>query len=415
MNKKKGIFDSGWNFEEADTKEYTHGFHSYPAMMIPQIARRLIQEYGKNAESVLDPFMGSGSSLVEAVLHDTTKKVYGLEINPLATLIAKVKTTRLNPELLQKEFLILKNKIPRTVESSKPNFFNIDFWFKPSVIQNLNKIKTCIGGIEDKDFQDFFKLCFSETVRKVSNTRNSEFKLYRMSEDKLREFDPDVFETFENIVLKNITRMDAFYNKSKNKNFQVNILKEDTRKKTSIPDKECDFLVTSPPYGDSRTTVAYGQFTRLSSHWLDYDSAEVKEMDKKGLGGIPTKDLINNLNSETLKEVLNQIKEKDEKRAKDVLAFYTDFDKCTEEINRIMKSRSFLCFVVGNRTVKKVKIPTDEIIAELFINKFGYVHHKTIIREIPNKKMPKANSPTNKKGELVSTMNHEYIVILEKP
>ena len=82
-----------WDFKEADTKEYTHGFHTYPAMMIPQIARRLIYLYGKNAKTLLDPFMGSGTSLVEASLLPHIKEAYGFDLNPLAYLISKAKTT----------------------------------------------------------------------------------------------------------------------------------------------------------------------------------------------------------------------------------------------------------------------------------------------------------------------------------
>lgn len=71
-----------------------------------------------------------------------------------------------------------------------------------------------------------------------------------------------------------------------------------------------------------------------------------------------------------------------------------------------MKKESYLCFVVGNRTVKKHKLKTDRPKApELFVNRGNSIHEKTIIREISNKRMPKKNSPTNKKGEFVGIMN----------
>ena len=57
----------------------------------------------------------------------------------------------------------------------------------------------------------------------------------------------------------------------------------------------------------------------------------------------------------------------------------------------------------------------DKIIVELFkIKNKNYKHIKTIVRNIPSKRMPKANSPSNKKGDKVTTMNHEYIVIIQK-
>src|SRR3989344_1696747 len=98
---QEGFID--WDFRKVDTKQFTHGIHTYPAMMIPQIARRLIYLYGKNATTLLDPFMGSGTSLVEASLTSNIKEAYGFDLNPLAFLISKVKTTPLNVESIDRE------------------------------------------------------------------------------------------------------------------------------------------------------------------------------------------------------------------------------------------------------------------------------------------------------------------------
>lgn len=417
--------DNSWNYERADTKEYNHGIHSYPAMMIPQVSRRLLKEYGKNPKVLLDPFLGSGSVLVEGMLTKSITKIYGIEINPLGVLISKVKTTPLDIPKTASEFNKLKKAINNDFKLYKekrlfllnPTFKNIDFWFSKDVINQLSIIKKNIQNTKDKQIRDFFLLCFSDIIRTVSYTRNSEFKLYRMDAKAMEKHKPDVLSIFFEKVSNNIEKMQEFteaFNKL-NKKCEVHILPEDTRYRTSIPDSEVDLIVTSPPYGDSRTTVAYGQFSRLSSQWLDYDEITIKDVDKRGLGGIPTHDLTVNLPSDYLKKTISLISEKDGKRAKDVLSFFVDFDKCVNELNRVVKPGGRICLVLGNRTVKEVWIETDYILAELFVNKYGYNHIKTIIREIPTKKMPRRNSPTNIKGQTISTMNNEYIVILEKP
>ena len=409
--------DFSWDFPTADTKEFTHNLHSYPAMMIPQVARRLLRVYGKSVTSLIDPFMGSGSVLVEGMLHEPTTTLYGIDINPLAILIAKAKTTPLKPELLEKGF----SRISSNIEYKKDadlgffNLQNISYWFKQNVIEALSKLKKSIDEIEHEKIRNFFLVCFSETVRKVSNTRQGEFKLYRIEEKKLAAHSPDTISIFNQIVKRNIKGMHAFYSSLKflDKKNEVKIYKEDTRLKTSIPSDSCDILVTSPPYGDSRTTVAYGQFSRLSSQLLGYPYDEVKRVDQNGLGGKRNYEE-NGLPSLHLKKILDKITSLDKIRALDVLSFYHDFDKCIDEINRIMKINSHLCFVVGNRTVKGVKIPTDDIIAELFTSRGNYGHITTFIRRIPNKRMPKINSPSNVKGVTSSTMDKEYLVILKK-
>ncbi len=421
------FWDTSWDFKTAYTKYSNHGFHTYPAMMIPQIARRLIETYGKNASIILDPFMGSGTALLEAKLHPQFKKAYGIDINPLALLISKAKTTPINPELLWKEYNKLIHQCFEDQKSANfkqknfetPNFFNLDFWFKPEVSRDLAIIKKNIESIHlqdkkaEEDIKNFFLVAFSETVRDVSNTRNREYKLYRMSPEMLKKHNPNALQLFREQLKSNTERMEEYF-KEQNKKCEVNILAEDSRSIKSIPDKSVDLIVTSPPYGDSGTTVAYGQFSRLGLQWLGYDKETVLNIDKVSLGGIPTKDLTNGLHSPTLKKIIAQISEQDPKRARDVLSFYIDFDKCVKELHRVTKDGAFLCFVVGNRTVKGIQIPTDDIIVELFQAKNHYRHVNTFIRNIPHKRMPKLNSPTNVSGNHAVTMNEEWIIILEK-
>jgi len=87
--------DYSWDFDGAKTKPYTHGFHTYPAMFIPQVARRLLLTYSKKKDTVCDIFCGSGTALVESRL--LSRNSYGIDLNPLATFLARVKTTPINP------------------------------------------------------------------------------------------------------------------------------------------------------------------------------------------------------------------------------------------------------------------------------------------------------------------------------
>jgi site-specific DNA-methyltransferase (cytosine-N4-specific) len=405
--------ETSWDFKEANTKEFTHGLHTYPAMMIPQIARKLFDLYGNDAEVVLDPFCGSGTSLVEATLRKNIKKAYGIDINPLARHITKVKTTPLDERMLNKTLLnILNFKDINTTEIKNPLVFNLAFWFKPKIIIELNLIKNSIGNINDKDIKDFFMICFSELVRKVSNTRNGEFKLYRMNEKRMNKHNPNVIKEFENISKKNIMNISEYINSNPQNN--TIILAEDTRRRTSIPNETVDLIITSPPYGDSKTTVAYGQFSRLSLEWLGYPHKETTAIDKVSLGGISIKSLGLELSSTTLIKIIRKLSNIDIKRAKEVLSFYLDFDKCINELDRTMKKNGYICFVVGNRTVKGMTIPTDNIMIEMFLARGNYKHIKTYYRNIPFKRMPLLNSPTNIKGIKSSTMNKESIFILQK-
>lgn len=395
--------DKSFDYREADTSWGVHGIHPYPAMMIHPIARKLLLEFSKEGDIILDPFMGSGTVLVESLLHH--RYAYGIDINPLALLLAQVKTTPLKIgnliETLQDILYTTKN-----IPFKKPVFFNINFWFKENIIDELAVLLAKIENLSDPKIQNFFKVAFSETVRYVSNTQGGEFKLLRKKE--IKNHNPDVFETFKKISLKNIGKMKETY-KNEPKTW-VNIFDKDTRQPIPLEQESISLVLTSPPYGDSRTTVAYGQFSRLSLQWLGYRKINI---DNESLGGIPCRFLFNDLPSESLAKTIKRIAEKDEKRAREVLSFYVDLYKCFINLAPLVKRNGYFCAVVGNRRVKQMTIPTDEIITEL-CEDLGFSHIDTIIRAIPNKRMPRVNSPTNIEGITETTMNEEFIVIFRK-
>lgn len=406
--------DYSWDFNGAKTKPHTHGLHTYPAMFIPQVARRLLLTYSKRGDLICDIFCGSGTALTESRL--LSRDSYGIDLNPLAIFLAKVKTTPINPKVLSREYIKLLTRIDKikNAEAKKPRFKNLEFWFKDKVIIELAKIKKAIKEIKNKNIQNFFLVAFSETVRKSSNTKNGEFKLVRIKKELLENYNPNVLEIFRRKTETNIKGMEEFYRDVDKKSW-TKIIYGDSSKNNGIKNNSIDFIITSPPYGDSRTTVAYGQFSRLSAQWMDIfdDPNNASGVDNELLGGKATKDLIHSLSSDYLLESLNKIAKKDKKRAKDVLSFYLGLNDCLTRAYKMLKPKKYFCVVIGNRLVKQVRIPTDFIITEL-AQKVGFTCEDIFVRNIPGKRMPTKNSPTNIVGELEETMTRESIVVLRK-
>jgi DNA modification methylase len=404
--------DYSWDFRGEKTKSYTHCLHAYPAMFIPQVARRLILAYSKHGETIADIFCGSGTTLVESRL--LGRNSYGIELNPLAILIAKVKPAPIDCLLLQKVYLSLLDSINRVKlnDNDLPEFTNLDFWFKKQVIYDLAKIKKCINKIEELKIRNFFLVAFSETVRCASNVRKGEFKLFRIPEDKLKDYCPNVQGLFKSKCERNILGMKEF-SESVDRKTWVKIIQADSTKEYNVEQGSVDCIITSPPYGDSRTTVAYGQFSRLSLQWLDIFLRNDSNVDKHLMGGLVGLETENELKSKTLTDALEVIEKADSKRAKEVLAFYIDLNKAIIQAHRILRKNGYFCVVIGNRTVKKIKLQTDYIIPEL-ANNLGFKTEDIFVRNIPNKRMPLKNSPTNVSGQLEETMQKESIVILRK-
>ena len=409
-----------WTGASEDTQYFTHGFHPYPARMAPHISRKLLRMYSHSESDILlDPYCGSGGVLVEGMLYDRVS--IGVDLNPLAILIAKVKTTPVDVKKLIKARDQLLKEVEAELEGGKeypiPNIRGVEFWFKPQAIRELSVIREKLEALKmDMDVYDFFRVCFSLTVRKASNIKNGEFKLYRRQGEELTKFNPEAFKYFQQITLSNIDKMNEFVEEMKrHPNGRAIVREGDTRRLLEIDpevlrEKSVKIIVTSPPYGDSHTTVAYGQFSRYSSLWLGLPEEKVLTVDDRGLGGrLVRKE--GDLDSPTLRTILADIGAKDEHRAREVFSYFYDADRCLEQLSKVMvPGQSHCCYVLANRTVRRVPIQTDVIFVEL-AKKYGFNHITTIHRDIPNKYIPYLNAPENIPGKLGPTMSKENIVI----
>ena len=454
-----------WDFKNDDVREYTHGIHNYPAMMVSPISRNILRitKEIKPIHSVLDPFMGSGTVLVESMLAGVDE-IYGSDINPFAVFLSKVKTTTLDINLLQAEAQRLYENIEQRyrdndiqidgvddimrhsydldltakdgwgksapmyltrytednqIKIAVPDFKNIGYWFKPRVILLLSIIKEEISKIENPDIRNFIFVAFSETIRFVSNRRNGEFKMFRMPAAKVDSFEPDVIKEFTTILDRNIEKMNSFIEVCEENDVHstVSVLSNDASVLQDVPDDSIDLVITSPPYGDSRTTVAYGEYSRLSLQWLDLFELSEKDImgiDKSLMGGVKFRNGFEYIvSSKILRESLERIKDIDLERAGDVYSFYLDLEKTIKTIAQKTKSGGYQFWVIGNRTVKGELLLTDQIITEI-AEHYGMEYVYTVDRNIINKVMPSQNSPTNETGAKASTMTNEHIVVLRK-
>lgn len=382
--------------------------HKYPATMIPQIGIELFKELNINKGKLLDPYCGSGSSFTIG-LDRGLQEMYGFDINPLAVLISRTKFTKVNIEKVKLLKQRLRKRVYEFVKDEDnfknlliPSYYNIDFWFSKPVLQNLSVLKYFIDKIEI-DIRRLFLVPLSESIRECSYTRNNEFKLYRIKPEELLQFNPDVFSVYFDKLNKVIDIYEKYYLP------KINGAKiEISYKKFPKKENEFDVVLTSPPYGDSFTTVAYGQFSMFSNQWFGVKYA--RQIDNLLMGGSTVKE---NYQNSLITEYINEISKQSKKRALEVSSFYFDLDKSIKDVANSVKKGGKAIYVVGNRRVKDVQLPTDQFVAEKF-EQNGFKHLFTYERLLGNKAMPSQNSPSNKVGQRKGTMTKEYIVVCEK-
>jgi len=172
--------DYSWSFSDKtikDTSYITHGYYTYPAKFIPQLAERLIKENSAEGDIVIDPFMGSGTTVVEAIVNNRVG--IGTDINEIANLLAKVKTTPIDNTILAEEFYKIENDLIKRLNGQfeqalknallkVPDNERIDYWFLPEQKEKLAIILERVLEIENQDIQNFFLVTFAQILKSSS-------------------------------------------------------------------------------------------------------------------------------------------------------------------------------------------------------------------------------------------------------
>lgn len=395
----------------------THGIHRYPAKFIPQVPRFCMEEYSDVGDSILDPFMGSGTTLLEAFF--SGRNSYGIDIHPLAKLIAKVKITPLEPVRLAEGAENLLSMIREDHEDNTewiPEVPNREHWFRPQVLSELATIKKNIWSMKRGDQQDFFKVCFSSIIRKVSNSDNDslipEVTSFQKKLDEQGKTSYDAVIRFENTVRNRMMDAADFWRLSEEvvgkyrRAPKTHIVGRDARD-IALEDSSVDMAVTSPPYASA---VHYVSVHKLEMHWLGLlkDQAGLDSkivgtakayMDEYG----PWKPVTS---IPALTSVLEELIAREKKSAYIVYNYFDQMRRNFNEVNRVVKKNGRYCVVVGENTFRRVRIPTYQILGEI-ATRSGFELEKMYVYDVINRHLdiPRWND---------SRIEKDHILVLKK-
>ncbi|MSP65091.1 MAG: site-specific DNA-methyltransferase [Bacteroidetes bacterium] len=332
MNRFNSETISEFAVNAKNTNYLTHNFHPFPAKFIPQIPNNLIKEFTNPNDIVLDPFCGSGTSLVEAKL--LGRNSIGIDLHPLATFISKVKTTKIHIKELQTIKKILqniKNNIDEYYNDAQsgnsewknftlPEFSNRDHWFQKNVLFELAIIKKSVKKKTiPKDLQDLC-LCAMSAIMVLVSNQNGETRYAAISKDLPPK---KTFELFENKLDKYIARIMDFNKESTD--CWVKLHNSDTREIDFIDDNSVDFIITSPPYAN---TYEYYLYHKQRMNWLDMEWEIVRD-----------------------NEIGSRYKHSSRKEG---IGTYLDaMEECFRHFNRILKKNKFFTIVIGDAVIQQ--------------------------------------------------------------
>lgn len=388
------------NINTNSVTQNTHGFHKYPAKFIPQIPQWAINKYLKNETDklILDPFCGSGTTLVESTLSGNYS--VGIDIDPLSALISKVKTTKIDA----KEFCLIVDWLKKNIKNPPKELFipdcqTLEHWFTKEATNKLSIIRTLLNQITNnfgeethtKDIQDILIVCFSSIIRRVSNADNESQKTY-VSHTKIKQPE-EVFTLFFSQLDYFIERITKFSLNPNLKSAEIIISSSSSSLIALLKNRKMDLAITSPPYIKAIDYI-YNQMVEL--FWIGdlfqmqtQNLQNEKKMQYIGNKQIPIKEFINyspftsKLDIELLDKKLQSVFETDKKNGHKhsyvTYKYFVEMEKHFVEISECLKSNAHYVMVVGDSKVSDIYFDTAGFLTAIaerngfkLINKWGY-------------------------------------------
>ena len=391
------------------TGDIIHKYHRYPTRFMPQLVERILDEFAVGRGTyVNDPFMGCGTTLVSALAMGAT--VSGTDINPVANLITKVKTTPIDIDYLSSTmnrfrvyWKLMKDDLIPYIPCN--HFDYISEWFSEEVRDELGKIYTLINMEAFDDVRDFFLVCFSHILRECSLWKTKSIKPTKDLNKKVS----DPYEIFRKHLLKMKKGNDMMYYVCQpypDYNKYVHASAKDAKYQINYDD-QVDLVLTSSPYG---TNLDYCGLSFLSLAWLNLVD-DLKEFRKTFIGTPYGKGGIRSVDSDMAMELIRKIDDQDRRSAGMLSYFFSRMENVFKESYRIVKSNGRCVYVVSNTYLKGVEVNCAEIFTDYF-QRTGFEIERIIKRGFNRVSLPRRRIEYVAGNE--TGLPSEYIIVGRK-
>jgi len=362
----------GWNFHDANTQEHLHTLHPYPAKFIPQIPRKAIETWSAKGELVYDPFVGCGTTLLEASL--LSRPSIGTDNNPVAILVSRAKTATYEPDVIDTlhDFTsgldrLLNGKRPK--RDLIPDNKNLAYWFSEEVLDRLSVLKGLILK-QNEPLQTLLMAVFSAIIVRVSfqdsDTRYARIDRRVTPEDVDRSFRTKLEEVLLDLPAVMVPGRSV-----------VSVHQADARSVPFIKSATVSLIVTSPPYLNA---YDYHKYHRQRIHWIDGSVEFARDLE------IGSHDEFTKPNATPHQ-------------------FFADMDDCFAEWARVLRNDGRCLILIGDAIVSKRPVHVADRFVDM-LEKRGLRLEDRWIRELHSTK--RAFNVRN------SRISHEHMLLFRK-
>jgi hypothetical protein len=390
---------------------------------------------------VLDPFTGSGTVQVEALVRGMPS--VGVDIDPLACYVTRAKTTPLKPDLLRTALEVVERRLApfeRTGEELQrlsscdlselefidsvgdlafPQIPNLSHWFRYYVVVDLARLLWAVDAAELRpEVHAFFRACVASMIRRVSNADPYPVSALEVSSVQAaanRERVIDVFGEFRARMPRHIDAMASLYDRwvSLPRRPEALAVRGDSTDLSAVLETAgvrdgLPLVVTSPPYC---TAVNYSRRHKLEMYWLGFvDSRDehvalshaylgrrwvrIRDWEECGGFGIAGLD-----------EALAVIAGRKRARARALSHYFWSMARAFEEIGAVMAPGATLICATGDSVSCGTEVRTTQYLSELASDQFALENHFSYVVRNRYMQYPLRNGPGIRK---------EHILVLQR-
>jgi len=419
-----------WSFAESARSRGPREPYQYPAMMVSPMQGELLGALCEDQEQrpvVFDPFVGSGTTLTEAMRLGCG--FVGCDINPLAVLLTTVKAEACaDIGLLAAAERATERARRGTGQMSETGPW-VRKWFRSDVAAELSALRRAIRREEQPAARRAMWLALAEVVRRSGNMRLSRPKLQtRPAPELTRAIDVGArfLQAAASVEAQRLShagelRAAGHLRKGLYRRAVV-ICGADVRSMcwpAGVP--PASVVLTSPPYGDNHTTMPYGQHSFLPLRWIELADIPTaidpclldtsKTLDTHSLGGSRRVDreLVSDASarSQALSRLLGALSTHRNGWTR-VASFFADLNQAWDATIEHTAPGAHFVITLGNRTVARRRVDTVTIVCEL-LQSHGLRHLGSVERRIAK---GKRLAPSN--SYAASTIGSETVLIMRR-
>lgn len=414
----KALLEAELDFHGEDSGYASHDLHSFAAKFPPQLPRVFIRGLTNPGDIVLDPMMGSGTTLVETLLEG--RRGVGIDIDPLALRLGYAKTRTANLHHIQNTINKVLQKAHHylsggeRIEQSLSDFFDektktfINYWFLPRTQRELMALVLTIQSVADEPTRRFFELTLSSIIVTksggVSMARDLAHSRPHLDKAKIPK---NALEQFSFRLQKNLKSVEGL----KASGGVASIIAGDARS-MPIANGVIDLIVTSPPYANA---IDYMRAHKFSLVWFGNSISDLSRLRTGYIGS----ERIGCAESDDLPDrphrIVYELQQRDRKKGAILQKYFVEMKAMLSEAFRVLRDDSAAVVVVGTSKMRDTDTQTHLCLADIGATLGFEVVGLTRRIMDRNKRMMPARFGKKTWSPIEDRMHEEYVIGLFKP